>query len=76
MHENDAQVIISIMRGMRPSKPESSSIDGKGLELLWECCNACWNYDPVDRPSMAGVREAVKFKVRLEFVGILSVDAD
>ena len=49
-----------IMSGKRPEEPERRRTNEQTFELLWKCCNACWSYEAVDRPRMAGVKELIK----------------
>jgi WD40 repeat protein len=54
---NEIQVMTSITSGKLPTKPDGAANGAGHLELLWDCCRACWNRDPVDRPTMAEARE-------------------
>jgi serine/threonine protein kinase len=54
---SEVQVMMSIMSGKLPAKPEDGRGLGKVFDLLWDCCCVCWSRNPAERPQMAEVRE-------------------
>ena len=58
--KNDVQVLCEIMRGMKPlreqMRPEYPSISPK----IWNFLQACWNEDPLGRPSVSQVNKMMR----------------
>jgi hypothetical protein len=56
-YANDPQVIMAILRGIRPKRPYAD----KGMtEELWELVTRCWQANPDSRPEMQEVVETVR----------------
>jgi hypothetical protein len=56
-YTNDVQVMITIARGVRPSRP-----DLEGIQMyreLWTLINKCWDPNPDERPSVREVADNV-----------------
>lgn len=51
---NDAQVILAVTRGGRPSRP-SAEIAPQMSDHMWELINCCWHQDREQRPSARSV---------------------
>jgi serine/threonine protein kinase len=70
---NDAQVMMSIVSGTLPAKPEERRAQGEVFERLWRCCLDCWVRDPAKRPRMMEV--AIRLNVSWSYL-IRSITED
>ncbi|KAH7922175.1 kinase-like protein [Leucogyrophana mollusca] len=66
--KNDAQVILSISKGIRPKCPTNCSIAAGH----WHFLDQCWSHHMLDRPTM----DAVVVFVGLEALSRVSVQSD
>ncbi|KAK7037380.1 hypothetical protein VNI00_011130 [Paramarasmius palmivorus] len=44
---NEAAVLLAVLRGLRPEKPENISI----RDWMWSLMNDCWTTEPASRPT-------------------------
>ena len=52
--ENDITVIIAIMKGVRPKKPENAR-QLEFTEVLWDTVRRCWREDWRARPGVEDI---------------------
>jgi len=78
--KHDQFVILAIMRGELPRKPEANG-DPHVFDKLWEFCHACWSDTPSHRPSasesiaiLASVRADTLQAYRLSSLDVLDFD--
>lgn len=62
-YNNDAQVLVALSRGLKPARPDESSID----DVHWEFMQRCWSAQG-KRPASKQVRPSIE-----EVVDFLSV---
>ncbi|KZT03176.1 kinase-like protein [Laetiporus sulphureus 93-53] len=54
----DAMVILKIISGHRPSRPDSPDLKALGLsDQIWQLMEKCWSREPKDRPCARSVME-------------------
>ncbi|KAI0287928.1 ras guanine nucleotide exchange factor domain-containing protein [Russula brevipes] len=57
---NEAYIPLLLRDGPLPTRPDHS-VTMRGLsDALWDLMNQCWQRDPVSRPSMSQIREAIQ----------------
>ncbi|TFK19397.1 kinase-like protein, partial [Coprinopsis marcescibilis] len=57
-YRREASVILNVIGGSRPSKPDlySEAYTKFGLtDALWELMEECWGANPLDRPAASGI---------------------
>jgi Protein tyrosine and serine/threonine kinase len=58
--QNDMFIPVAILKGLLPTRPESS-VTARGLsDKMWKLMNECWECEPSSRPSMTTIREAIQ----------------
>lgn len=58
---NDAQILMVILSGKRPERPETRAL----TDDLWELIQQCWNEDPLVRPTSLEIANHLGWAVRL-----------
>ncbi|EMD31572.1 hypothetical protein CERSUDRAFT_162806 [Gelatoporia subvermispora B] len=59
-HTRDQQVVVTVSRGVRPSRP-GDEVAQRGLsDDMWDLIVQCWQSDPQTRPSMTDVNERIR----------------
>jgi serine/threonine protein kinase len=53
---NEVQVMMLVMNGKVPNKPEGGRCTGKYFDALWDCCCCCWSHNAAERPLMSELR--------------------
>lgn len=53
--ESDISVILAVMRGKMPKRPEGDAIKYGLDDDMWKLITDCWSPAPSDRPSMDAV---------------------
>lgn len=57
----DSNVIEDLVAKRLPDRPMDEEVIGRGLnDRLWNVMMVCWQWDPVRRPTMSDVREALR----------------
>jgi len=57
----DVAVILGVMKGERPRRPEKSPGSGRAMsDSLWSIVQRCWAQIPSERPSIASVVQALE----------------
>ena len=49
---NEVHVMMAIISGELPARPENA-----GIDELWSVCERCWQKNPADRPMMKTIVE-------------------
>jgi hypothetical protein len=73
-YRSDVLVMMSIVDGKLPAKPEDGRARGQDLYTLWECCCACWDRDPAKRPRISEVMECLNVGWRWFISSSLLID--
>ncbi|KAI5119294.1 hypothetical protein M0805_008209 [Coniferiporia weirii] len=56
----DVQVLIRIVQGELPTRPQSRGEWPPYKETLWELCESCWDKVPTKRPSVSDIVSKLK----------------
>ena len=54
---HDHQVVLAIVGGKLPTRPNGLSSE---LDTLWELCQICWKANPAERPSAVEIEEFLR----------------
>src|ERR1700679_1894916 len=58
---SDMRVILGLINGTRPARPEGDSCRIRGLtNELWDLVETCWTEDPTQRPTATQVVEHLR----------------
>jgi hypothetical protein len=57
--KTDAAVVVKVLRGTRPAKPEDAHRRGL-TAVIWKWLENCWQEWPVSRPPMSLVKDGLK----------------